>query len=163
MGVDMATLGAVDHWVSDAGPVKETGEAALAVLDKADHELSILLTDDVTIQKMNAEYRGKDQPTDVLSFSQSESEPFVMPVPVLGDLVISLETAQRQADERSHPLAAEVRILLVHGLLHLLGHDHLAQDERMAMEQAENTLLAALPSHPDWPTTSGLVTFQGGK
>ena len=80
----------------------------------------------------------------------------------MGDLVISLETAQRQANERNHPMAAEMRILLVHGLLHLMGHDHIEAMERQKMAKAEDSLLAALPSHPDWPTTSGLIVLQGG-
>ena len=108
---------------------------------------------------LNRDFRQQDKPTDVLSFGQMEGEPFVSPIPVLGDLVISLETAARQADERGHPLAAEVRILLVHGLMHLLGHDHLEDDERVDMAAAENELLAALPSQPEWPTNSGLVTL----
>jgi probable rRNA maturation factor len=155
-------LGAVSAWPDAVESIQALAEGALSALDKGDHELSILLTDDPHIQEMNASYRDKEQPTDVLSFSQDEGETFVMPVPILGDLVISLETAQRQADERNHPVAAEWRILLVHGLLHLLGHDHIGSIERTEMAQAENSLLAALPSHPDWPTTSGLIVLQGG-
>ncbi len=162
MPVEVATLGMVDAWPDAVTSIHSVAERALAALDKGDHELSIVLTDDPHIQEMNASYRDKDQPTDVLSFGQNEGEAFVMPVPILGDLVISLETAQRQADERNHPLAAELRILLVHGLLHLLGHDHMDENESREMAQAENSLLAALPSHPDWPTTSGLIVLQGG-
>lgn len=162
MPVEVATLGAVQAWPSVVKSIQVLAEDALEKLGKIDHELSIVLTDDTHIQEMNASYRGKDQPTDVLSFGQEEGEPFVMPVPILGDLVISLETAQRQAQERNHPMAAEMRILLVHGLLHLLGHDHIDAVERQEMAHAEDSLLAALPSHPDWPTTSGLIVLQGG-
>jgi len=145
--------------LKDAGDIERLAASALQALGKTDHELSIVLTDDQHIRVLNRDFREKDAPTDVLSFGQLEGEPFVSPVPILGDLVISLETASRQAVERGHPLAAEVRILLVHGLMHLLGHDHLESDERAEMAAAENELLAALPSQPEWPTSSGLVSL----
>ena len=104
-------------------------------------EISILFVDDDEIQVLNRDYRGKDKPTDVLSFPQIEigkgigrgkgekntreySLPSPLPIPVLGDVVISLETAKRQAKERGHPFIREVLILLTHGILHLLGYDH---------------------------------------
>ena len=142
--------------------VASWAEQCLAVLDKADHELAVTLTDDARIQLLNGEYRSKPEPTDVLSFGQMEGEPFASPVPVLGDLVISLETAQRQAAELGHPLAAELRILVVHGVLHLIGHDHIDPADRAAMAHAENDLLERLPSVPEWPTTSGLIARAGG-
>lgn len=91
-------------------------------------EISILFVDDDEIQVLNRDYRGKDKPTDVLSFSQGRTDIPVcqqagMPV-LLGDVVISLETAKRQARERGHPFIKEVLILLTHGILHLLGYDH---------------------------------------
>jgi probable rRNA maturation factor len=79
----------------------------------------------------------------------------------LGDLVISLQTAERQAKDMGHPLAAEVRVLLVHGLLHLLGFDHIQAKDRVEMAAAEDGLLAALPSEAQWPTSSGLIARQG--
>lgn len=159
MSVELTHEGSIDSWLQKAGDVNALAECALGILGKIDHELSIVLTDDEHIRVLNRDFRQQDKPTDVLSFGQMEGEPFVSPIPVLGDLVISLETAARQADERGHPLAAEVRILLVHGLMHLLGHDHLEDDERADMAAAENELLAALPSQPEWPTNSGLVTL----
>ena len=162
MAVELTVEGTASGWDDVADSVQALAESALEALDKADHELSIVLTDDAHIQILNRDFRGKDAPTDVLSFGQLEGEPFVTPVPHLGDLVISVETASRQAEERGHPLAAEVRILLVHGLMHLLGHDHMESDERVRMAEAEDTLLAALPAHPQWPTSSGLVSLQGG-
>lgn len=91
-------------------------------------EISILFVDDDEIQVLNRDYRGKDKPTDVLSFSQGRTgipvcQQAGMPV-LLGDVVISLETAKRQARERGHPFIKEVLILLTHGILHLLGYDH---------------------------------------
>jgi len=142
--------------------VASWAEQCLTVLGKQDHELAVTITDDIRIQALNAEYRNKPEPTDVLSFGQMEGEPFASPIPVLGDLVISLETAQRQALELGHPLAAELRILVVHGVLHLIGHDHIDPVDRAAMAQAENDLLECLPSVPEWPTTSGLIARAGG-
>lgn len=162
MSVDLMLEGTAASQTDVAKVVQDVADAALVCVDKADHELSIVLTDDAHIQVLNRDFREKDAPTDVLSFGQLEGEPFVTPVPHLGDLVISLETATRQAVERGHPIEAELRILLVHGLMHLLGHDHMEPEERIKMAQAEDALLAALPSHPEWPTSSGLVSLQGG-
>lgn len=107
--------------------------------------LSVVLCTDAFIQPLNADWRGKDAPTDVLSFSQREGEGGREDDPVLGDLVISLDTARRQAEELGHAALDELRVLLVHGLLHLLGHDHeLGEAEAEAMEAEEIALLAAL-------------------
>ena len=159
MPVELTHEGAIDAWLQDAGNVESLALSALESLGKVDHELSIVLTDDEPIRVLNRDFRQKDGPTDVLSFGQLEDGLFVSPIPILGDLVISVETAARQAKERGHPLAAEIRVLLVHGLMHLLGHDHLEDGERADMAAAENELLAALPVQPEWPTTSGLVTL----
>ena len=132
-------------------------EAALEARDLSSAELSVVLTDDATIQQLHRDYRRMDQPTDVLSFEQQEAEG--PSADVLGDLIISLQTAQRQADERGHSLATEVRILLVHGLLHLLGFDHTTDQQRAEMSLAETALLAALPEGPEGPKTTGLVSL----
>jgi probable rRNA maturation factor len=146
--------------MDDTGDVEALATAALVLMERSDHELSILLTNDAYIRELNRDYRDKDSATDVLSFAQLEGDVFVSAVPILGDLVISLETAARQAMDCGHSLAAEVRILLVHGLLHLVGHDHLEDEERKIMAQAEDELLAALPSEPEWPTSTGLISRQ---
>ena len=159
MTVELTIEGSIDAWKASFELVEQTAIQALEVLNKPDHELSIVLTDDAHIRVLNRDFRGKDMPTDVLSFCQMEGEPFVSPVPILGDLVISLETASRQADERGHSMDAELRILLVHGLMHLLGHDHLDAKERAEMAAAEDELLAALPAPSEWPTGSGLVSL----
>ncbi len=89
-------------------------------------EVSVLLTGDVAVRELNRQYRRKDKATDVLSFPAAE-----MAAGVAGDLVISLETALRQAEERSHSLETEIRVLLLHGLLHLAGYDHETDDGAM--------------------------------
>jgi probable rRNA maturation factor len=89
-------------------------------------EVSVLLTEDEAIRTLNRTYRGKDKATDVLSFPAAETA-----AGVAGDLVISLETALRQAEERGHSLETEIRVLLLHGLLHLAGYDHEVDDGAM--------------------------------
>lgn len=121
----------------------------LAALGLPRAELSIVVCDDATIRPLNLEWRGKDAPTDVLSFPQEEAdEPgrFAVPPLALGDIVLSTETATRQAAELGHGLDTELKVLLVHGLLHLVGHDHEGDDlegaRRMGAE--ERRLLALL-------------------
>ncbi|MDH7601467.1 MAG: rRNA maturation RNase YbeY [Armatimonadota bacterium] len=100
-------------------------------------EVSILLVDDDTIHELNRQYRGVDAPTDVLAFSQLEGEDFGSEGElVLGDVVISVDTAARQAEEQGHSLEEELDLLLAHGLLHLLGYDHeTPEDERRMFDR----------------------------
>jgi probable rRNA maturation factor len=96
---------------------------------KGDAELSILITGDEEIRSLNRNYRALDRSTDVLSFSQVEGEGPVSDRQLLGDVVISWETARRQASELGHPLPEELQRLLIHGVLHLLGFDHEIDEE----------------------------------
>lgn len=108
-------------------------------------EVDLTFVDDVTIQELNRTYRGLDAPTDVLSFSQTETteeEPEFVDLAgaqVLGDIVVSLETGLRQSREYGHSLTREIAFLTSHGLLHLLGYDHQteADEERMLAKQNE--------------------------
>ncbi len=92
-----------------------------------------MLTDDVRIQELNNKYLGRDRPTDVLSFPDGDRLPdgFVF----LGEIVISLDTARRQANELGHSLLRELEELVLHGLLHLLGYDH--EEDHGEMEMLE--------------------------
>lgn len=109
-------------------------------------ELSVLFCNDDFIRKLNKDWRDEDHATDVLSMSQHIPE-LDLPILMLGDIVISVETAARQAEERGHTLLDEIRILMVHGLLHLLGFDHEISDEAEAeMEKEEELILKSL----DW-------------
>lgn len=117
------------------------GAAALA---KA--ELSLVLTDDAAIHKINRQWRHKDKATDVLSFPQlspKELQTMSANAPwMLGDIIISIPTAKRQAKERGHGLRKELERLLVHGLLHLLGYDHeIGEKEARRMQRLERRLL----------------------
>ncbi|XP_021819471.1 uncharacterized protein LOC110761317 isoform X2 [Prunus avium] len=107
-------------------------------------ELSVLFCNDEFIRKLNEEWRGEDHATDVLSMSQHVPD-LRLPILMLGDIVISVETAARQAEQRGHTLLDEMRILMVHGLLHLLGFDHeLSKDAEVEMEKEEDLLLKSL-------------------
>ena len=93
-------------------------------------EVSVLLTDDATVHALNRDYRGYDKPTDVLSFAQNDLHPDAPPMPtfpgepmLLGDVIISVETAQRQAEKHGLTLEFELALLTVHGILHLIGYE----------------------------------------
>lgn len=109
-------------------------------------ELSLTLTNDENIQALNKKYRGIDKPTDVLSFAFRESnEPEILGgVDVLGDIIISLERAQAQAADFNHSFLREVIFLEVHGLLHLLGYDHIEDAERIEMEGEQDFIMNQL-------------------
>ncbi|MGB5351217.1 MAG: rRNA maturation RNase YbeY [Polyangiales bacterium] len=119
-------------------------EAMLEALGLADAELSILLCDDSTIRELNRRYRKKNRPTDVLAFPMHEGPgPHIAPG-LLGDVVISLPTARRQAAARDRAIVDEVTFLLAHGLLHLLGHDHANKREEREMTVRTEALMAAV-------------------
>ena len=112
-------------------------------------ELSILLADDAVVRELNRTYRDTDSPTDVLSFAQSEGDLFVRSdeaTPHLGDVIISLDTARRQAAEYRQELQDEVAHLLVHGVLHLLGFDHEEPHDAALMREHEDAILGT-PHH----------------
>ena len=106
-----------------AADVRRDAARLLALLG-VDAELSIALIGDTEMHDLNRDWRGKDRPTDVLAFALREGEDAGVHPDVLGDVVISLDTAARQAADRGATLADEVRVLLAHGILHLLGYDH---------------------------------------
>jgi len=106
-------------------------EAAAAA--RLSGEVSVWLTTDAEIRRLNRQFRRHDQATDVLSFPAPGS--FARQPPVAGDLAISVETAERQALEAGHPLFVEVEVLLLHGILHLAGYDHDADTGQMARKE----------------------------
>jgi probable rRNA maturation factor len=118
--------------------------AALAhEAESLDSELSIVLTDDARLQQLNREYLGIDAPTDVLSFPASETDPETG-ARYIGDILISIPRARVQAVTAGHPLEAEVQLLVVHGVLHLLGHDHAEVEEKARMWKAQAKILESL-------------------
>lgn len=125
--------------------------AVLAVLDFEDFgrraEVSVTFTDNERIHELNREYRNVDRPTDVLSFPLSDGEDYDTDgdAVLLGDIVISLERAQTQAEEYGHSFEREVAFLTVHSMLHLLGYDHETspEDERDMFARQDEILISA--------------------
>jgi len=132
--------------------------------------VSVTLCDDPSIQALNSEWRGKDTPTDVLSFPQDDFEPaevfrdgkfdvdkaFQFPgMPkMLGDIIISVDTTIRQAEEYQHTPLDEATRLYIHGLLHLCGFDHIEPEDAAEMLQEEERLLKLFPSRKITPLVS---------
>jgi probable rRNA maturation factor len=131
----------------DARALKTAMRALMRAAGEDGAGISVTIVDDAAIQRINHEHRGKDVPTDVLSFPL-EPEPFAHER-LLGDIVISVETARRQAGDYDAPVQLEIYRLLIHGLLHVLGHDHEETHERMRMEAEERRLADAIGM--PWP------------
>jgi len=108
-----------------------------------DSDLSIVLTDNEHLHELNLNYLGVDSPTDVLSFPASEQDPETG-ARYLGDILISIPRAQAQAESAGHPLESEVQLLVVHGVLHLLGHDHAEPADKARMWKAQAEILESL-------------------
>ncbi len=120
--------------------------AALAVLEQqtaGEGDLTVVLTDDAQLQALNQEYLGIDAPTDVLSFPADFVDPD-SETRYFGDILISIPRAQAQADEAGQPIRDEILLLVVHGVLHLLGHDHAGEEEKQRMWAAQDEILRGL-------------------
>ena len=143
MEIDISSQSVVDFEVWERRAL-EVATAVLTHFSLSDAMLSIFLCDDATIHPLNRDYRGKDKPTDVLSFAQREGEFAFLEDDLLGDVIVSMETTIRQAQERNHSTETELRVLLVHGILHLLGYDHIEDEEAEIMEAKEREILAAI-------------------
>ena len=158
-GIDEAVLVSVEGagWDDEGAAESLRGIAAAdarALLAAAgvSEQLSLTLCDDEFIRELNQRWRGVDRPTDVLSFPMEDEQ-------LLGDVVISVPTAERQASERAYGLRDELRVLLVHGVLHLMGYDHALGDSDHADHMdAEQTLLRRLGWEGD-----GLIGAAGAK
>jgi len=112
------------------------------------YEVSIVLTDSETVQKLNRDFRGVDEPTDVIAFymhpQREDTPPFALPpdnINRLGEIIISYPQAVEQAREQGHPVDKELALLIIHGILHLLGYDHAQPEEEKRMRQREQELL----------------------
>lgn len=121
----------------DRPRLRARAREALRAVGQARAELSLSLVDDGEMRALNHRYRGRDRSTDVLSFSLVEGQGAEFRGGLLGDVVIGIETAARQAAARHRSLDEEVGRLLVHGLLHLIGHDHEREDEARRMRAEE--------------------------
>ena len=128
----------------DISLLKRRARTVLRLLKVAKSELSIALVDDGEIRELNRNYRNRDRATDVLSFSLIDGECADFRGVMLGDVVISIETALRQARKRHRSLDEETARLLIHGVLHLLGHDHEVPADYRRMRAEERRLSAVL-------------------
>ncbi len=127
----------------DKRKIRSTITKLLKYLNCADKEISITFINDETIQQLNNQYRNKNKPTDVLSFSLQEGEFSSINPDVLGDIVISVETAKTNAEINCLSFEQEINFLIIHGLLHLLGYDHenTTKIETRKMKSRERELL----------------------
>ncbi|MFO1388172.1 rRNA maturation RNase YbeY [Cellvibrio sp.] len=122
----------IEHWISTALHSDELAEA----------EVSVYIVDEEESQELNFQYRAKDKPTNVLSFPADI--PDEVGVPLLGDLVVCAPVVEREAQEQGKTLEAHWAHMLVHGTLHLLGYDHVEDDEAEVMEALETRLITQL-------------------
>jgi probable rRNA maturation factor len=132
---------------AETSRVSRVLDFGLARFDKSAAETSLILVNDAYIRELNREYRGLDQPTDVLSFAMQEGDDGP-PIPVsaelpelLGDIYISVERALEQAESYGHSFERELCYLAVHGLLHLLGFDHQGPEDTGAMREEEEAIM----------------------
>lgn len=152
-------------WDSSGGPWADIAQRAIeAALEQSEHaalltgkreiELSIRLASDEEVRALNAHWRGKDKPTNVLSFPMVDARQLVEaadegPMLLLGDMILAYETCKREAEEKNVSFTEHATHLMVHGMLHLLGHDHMNDEEAADMEAREiralNTLDIADP------------------
>ncbi len=145
------------HLTVDGELVRRAVERVLAVEKVESAEISLVLTDDAEIHRINREYLGHDDPTDVISFSLApDGEALASPHQVQGELIVSLDTARQVALAQGWSLQAEVILYVVHGLLHLCGYDDQTVETRVIMRQREREILSGLglPRGGD-PTVSG--------
>lgn len=138
----------------DGRALRATAKRLLAAAGEAGSSLSLTLVGDDAMRELNRDHRGMDKPTDVLSFEtltsfapQDDTEDD--PERMLGDVVISIDTARKQAADYDAPLQRELERLLIHGILHVLGHDHMEAGERAKMEAEERRLASAIGM--PWP------------
>jgi probable rRNA maturation factor len=150
VAVEIDLMVEAGDWPSEANLEalsKRAVEAALAEAGgrSADPvELSLVFTDDIHIRTLNAEWRGKDKPTNVLSFPAFPVKIGAPLPPMLGDIVLAAETVRREAELEGKPLEHHITHLVVHGVLHLIGHDHETDAQADVMEALERRALARL-------------------
>ena len=139
-----------DGWADEASLRRLSERAIEAAWKELDHgeqpesELSLVFTDDARIKELNNDWREKDKPTNVLSFPAFLLKRGQKPGPMLGDFVIARETVMREAIDEEKPFDDHLTHLVIHGFLHLLGYDHISDDEAEEMENLERKILARL-------------------
>lgn len=129
------------RWKGQVRKVRAAALAALAHQSIPDADVTIVLSDDTEVQQVNKQYRGFDKPTNVLSFENGES---LGGRRQLGDIILALDTLRRESAQQGKSLDDHLAHLVVHGVLHLLGHDHETDPEAEVMESQEIAILAAM-------------------
>ena len=142
MRIDIQDL--QDNVVLDKRDITKCAKFVLNKMGEASSELSLAFVSDLYIRKLNRRYRNIDSKTDVLAFSMREGWGFSKKSLILGDVVVSAETAKKEAKERKIPLYKEMRLYVVHGILHLLGYDDETPSDRKKMKAKEIELLEAM-------------------
>lgn len=149
--VSVEDAGWPDESVLEAAAMRILGAAASFLADNEGQsfpahavEVSLLFTGDEDIREINAEWRGQDKPTNVLSFPAYPIVPGDAPGPMLGDIVIARETVEREAEALEKTFDEHLTHLMVHGFLHLFGYDHMTAGEAEEMEGLETRILASL-------------------
>ena len=133
--------------------LETTVSITLAQHDTPAAAITLLLTDDTRMRQLNQDFRGMNKPTDVLSFPAGDASPaFRDMLPYLGDIAISLPVARNQARASGHTLIAELQLLAVHGVLHLLGYDHVLPVDKVRMWSAQEEMLHLLGLRDILPT-----------
>jgi len=132
--------------VAGAARLAERTTRAAVLAAGAGHrgEIAVVLSDDATVRRLNRDYRGKDKPTNVLAFPLADAAPSAGEAGPLGDVVLALETVAAEAAAQGKRPGDHLSHLVVHGVLHLLGHDHLKPAEALRMERLETRVLAGL-------------------
>lgn len=142
----MITLEISDDYQSliDSQPIEKAAMAALHQQSAPDEtDLTIVITDDDQLRQLNSQYRDIDSPTDVLSFPANFTDP-ENEIPYLGDILISYDRAEAQAVAGGHTVISELQLLVVHGVLHLLGHDHADSADKRQMWADQTEILRQL-------------------
>ena len=125
--------------------MEKVAHATLSYLNAPDGDLTLVLTDDAGIQKLNREFVGIDRPTDVLSFINGEPDPDTGRM-YFGDVVLSIPSADRQAKQSGHSLGDELNLLITHGVLHLLGFEHEEEEDRKKMWSVQDQITTQVGS-----------------
>ncbi|MBM6841413.1 rRNA maturation RNase YbeY [[Clostridium] spiroforme] len=153
MEIDLAIINETDDFHDDYETVYTNiiKEACQQLNIEDDLELSVIFVDDARIHEINREYRNIDRSTDVISFALEDNEQYYMEgMPrTLGDIFISIDHAKKQAQEYGHSFYREMCFLFTHGLLHLLGYDHMEKEEETEMFRIQNNILNALKIERD--------------
>ncbi len=133
----------VDEDITELKEVRKFIDFALKYLKLDNVIFNVIIVDNEEIHKINREYRNIDRPTDVISFALEDDDTFIkMDKRILGDIYISIDKAKEQAEEYGHALLRELCFLTIHGILHLLGYDHMKKDEEEIMFGLQERILS---------------------